>query len=94
MIENDPLIQYLKKTATEKPPAKAPINSEGQLERNEEEEDRRSDSRPAVASMDPHASPELEHQVSKWHNYLEGVFGGKEGITKKYLEKDVPAGRT
>jgi len=92
MIENDPLIRYLKKTAAEKPPTKVPVSSEGQLEVNEAE-DRRSDPQPPVASMCPYASPELEHQVSKWHNYLETVFGGKEGITKKYLEKDVPVGK-
>jgi len=88
MIENDPLIQYLKKTAAEAPPTKGLVDSEGILEDNLDNMPRSPDEK-EIASMNPGPTPAMEQTVrSPWKTYLEVTFDNKDGIKKKYTDKD------
>ena len=91
LIENDPLIQYLKKTAEKDIPTKGLIDSAGSLETNEDTYL----TRPAVApaaSMNPGPTPEMEaHAKNPLDEYKEKYFEhGGDAVRKKYTEKDRP----
>jgi len=88
MIENDPLIQYLKKTAAEAPPTKGLVDSEGILEDNKDDMPRGQEEK-EMSSMNPGPTPAMEQTVrSPWKTYLEMTFDNKDGIKKKYTDKD------
>jgi len=90
MIENDPLIQYLKKTAAEAPPTKGLVNPDGLLEDNLDNMPLSPDVQ-EVASMNPGPTPAMEETVrSPWKTYLDVTFDNKDGIKKKYTDKDHP----
>lgn len=89
MIENDPLVQYLKKHAAEdKPPLKGLVDSEGILSDNLENMPKGKDEAEQT-SMCPCPTPQMEAEVKKsWQPYLDQMFENREGIKKKYTDKD------
>jgi hypothetical protein len=85
MIENDPLIQYLQKTAETD---KGKIDSAGRLEDNEDNLPL-ADQPPPLTAMNPGPTPEMEAAA---HNpvtdYFNRYFDSSEGARKKYTDKD------
>lgn len=78
-FSDDPLVQYLKKTAQE-----AKVDSEGKLDDNIEEM-KTSPQEPALASH-PVGTQRGEKTHKDWRDYLNEHFSNKEGITGKYLD--------
>jgi hypothetical protein len=90
MIENDPLVQYLKKhAASDKPPTAGLVDAEGILNDNGAEKMPASKPEPEVTSMCPCPTPRMEKEVKQsWQPYLDQMFENREGITRKYKDKD------
>ena len=89
MMENDPLVQYLRKqAAADKPPTSGLVDSEGILDDNIEEMPTGKPSHEAT-SMCPCPTPAMEKEVKQsWQPYLEQMFEDREGIVKKYTDKE------
>ena len=90
MIEKDPLIQFLKTkhAAEEKPPTSGLVNLEGVLKDNKEEMPRGAAVTEAT-SMCPCPTAQMEAKVeNSWQPYLEQMFDDREGIVRKYKDKD------
>jgi hypothetical protein len=83
MIENDPLIQYLKKTAASRP------DLTSALEVNEDNLPLKDHIKP-LSIMNPGPTPAMSEQArNPMKEYLEGNFDDTKGaIRKKYTDKD------
>ena len=92
MLKNDPLIQYLKKTAAETSPLRSQVDSSGHLENNIDNYPTREPVK-RITSMNPGPTPEMEeHARNPLKEYFEEYFDhdGEDEVRKKYTAKDKP----
>lgn len=87
VMENDPLIKYLRKQAS---------YASTQIENNEDEKlepDMKAKPIEPGDGQSPEPSPDVTDSSKEWgKTYLDTVFNNTKGIAKKYTAKDYPVG--
>jgi len=87
MIKEDPLIQYLRKTAgAPSIPSTVKTEKAGVLPDNKED----MVTAKGVSELSTEPADDPKDNTSDWRNYLAETLGQKEGITTKHREKDHP----
>lgn len=80
-FSEDPLVQYLKKTAEA-----SKVDSEGKLSTNEK--DMKTGPEEKELASDLPEPPQGKKVTSQWRSQLNELFSNKEGIADKYTDKD------
>jgi len=84
-FSEDPLVQYLKKTA-QGPKTSTKVDGEGKLDDNQEAMKTGPGAEALVDIGAGEEPPHGEETRSDWRKMLDGMFENKDGVTGKYLE--------